>query len=59
MAADTVDVYTHSWDGATESLKWSSDGSTGYSIDEVDNAERGAKIVMNLGGNEEFATEVV
>ena len=58
MAAENVDVYTHSWDGSAESLKWTSDGSTGYSIDEVDSAERGAKIVMHLKeGMEEFAKE--
>lgn len=58
MASDTVDVYTHSWDDSGESLKWSSDGSTGYSIDPAESAERGAKIVMHLKeGMEEFATE--
>lgn len=58
MASDQVEVYTHSWDSAAGSLKWSSDGSTGYSIDEVDTADRGAKIVMHLKeGMEEFATE--
>jgi len=56
MAADTVDVYTHSWDESGESLKWSSDGATGYTIEEVDAQDRGAKIVIHLKeGMEEFA----
>lgn len=58
MAADMVDVYTHSWDDSSESLKWSSDGSTGYSIETVSEADRGAKIVMHLKEDmEEFAKE--
>ena len=58
MAADTVDVYTHSWDSAAESLKWTSDGTTGYSIEDLDSADRGAKMVMHLKeGMEEFSTE--
>ncbi|MDB9741324.1 molecular chaperone HtpG [Akkermansiaceae bacterium] len=58
MAAETVDVYTHSWDPSAESLKWSSDGSTGYSIENVDAADRGAKMVMHLKeGMEDFAKE--
>lgn len=58
MAADTVDVYTHSWDANSENLKWSSDGSTGYSIEKVAEADRGAKMVMHLKeGMEEFAKE--
>lgn len=58
MAADTVDVYTHSWDASSENLKWSSDGSTGYSIEKVAEADRGAKMVMHLKeGMEEFSKE--
>ena len=48
MAADEVEVSTHSWDPAAENLKWTSDGSTGYSIEEVDEQARGCKMVMKL-----------
>jgi len=58
MAADSVDVYTHSWDESAESLRWISDGTTGYSIEKEDAADRGAKIVMHLKeGMEEFSKE--
>ncbi len=58
MAADTVDVHTHSWDNSGESLMWTSDGSTGYSIEETTEEVRGAKIVMRLKeGMEEFSKE--
>ena len=48
MAADEVEVSTHSWDPAAENLKWVSDGSTGYSIEEIDEQARGCKMVMKL-----------
>lgn len=58
MAADNVEVHTHSWDKKGESLTWTSDGTTGYSIEASENAERGATIVMHLKeGMEEFAKE--
>jgi molecular chaperone HtpG len=53
MVADRVDVYTHSWRSDTPSLKWSSDGREGYDIEEVEQADRGAKMVIHL--KEEFA----
>ncbi|MGJ8672454.1 molecular chaperone HtpG [Rubritalea sp.] len=56
MAADEVDVYTHSWDNSAENLKWTSDGATGYTIEEVDEQVRGCKMVIKLKeGQEEFA----
>ena len=48
MAAEKVEVYTHSWDEKAESLVWSSDGQTGYTIDEADDQQRGSKIVVHL-----------
>lgn len=48
MAAEKVEVYTHSWDETAESLVWSSDGQTGYTIDEADDQQRGSKIVVHL-----------
>jgi molecular chaperone HtpG len=56
MAADEVEVYTHSWDKSAENLKWTSDGATGYTIEEVDEQTRGCKMVIKLKeGQEEFA----
>ncbi len=58
MAADKVEVATHSWENGTGGHTWSSDGATGYSIDENADAKRGCSIVVHLKeGMEEFATE--
>ena len=58
MAADKVEVATHSWENGTGGHTWSSDGATGYSIDESADAKRGCSIVVHLKeGMEEFATE--
>lgn len=58
MAADKVEVFTHSWDDSAESLVWSSDGQTGYTIAEAEEQQRGAKIVIHLKeDSEEFAKE--
>ncbi len=48
MAAEKVEVFTHSWDEAAESLVWSSDGQTGYTIDQAEDQQRGSKIVVHL-----------
>jgi len=58
MAGATVDVYTHSWDESAESLKWSSDGATGYTIEEVpvEETARGCRMVIHLTEeNKEFS----
>ncbi|SHJ23569.1 molecular chaperone HtpG [Rubritalea squalenifaciens DSM 18772] len=56
MAADEVEVYTHSWQEDAENLKWTSDGASGYSVEAVDEQARGCKIVIKLKeGQEEFA----
>ena len=58
MAAEEVEVYTHSWDESAENLKWTSDGATGYTIEEVETQQRGCKMVLKLKeGQEEFAKE--
>lgn len=58
MAADKVEVYTHSWDESGESLKWESDGQSGYTISEAEDEKRGARIVVHLKGDEkDFAKE--
>jgi len=56
MVADKVDVETHSWDEGAESLKWSSDGVSGYTIEDVEDVARGAKMTIYLKEeNKEFA----
>jgi len=58
MVSDEVKVYTHSWRNEAEHLVWSSDGQTGYSIEEAPGQLRGCKIVAKLREDcEEFAGE--
>lgn len=58
MAAYKVEVHTHSWENGTEGHTWSSDGATGYSIDENSDAKRGCSIVVYLKDDmEEFSQE--
>ena len=57
MAADKVEVSSHSWDTSAEGQIWSSDGKTGYSIADNADAKRGCSIVIYLKeGMEEFST---
>lgn len=57
MAADEVEVHTRSWDEeAGEHLVWTSDGSTGYTIEDSSGITRGSRMVLKLKeGQEEFA----
>ena len=57
MAADEVEVHTHSWDAeAGEHLVWTSDGSTGYTIEDSSGISRGSRMVLKLKeGQEEFS----
>ncbi len=49
MAAEKVEVYTHSWDESAPSLKWESDGQSGYTVTEIEEDEkRGCRIVVHL-----------
>lgn len=58
MVADEVKVYTHSWRNDAEHLVWTSDGKTGYTIEEEDGQRRGCKIVVKLREDcKEFATK--
>ena len=46
MVADSVKVYTHSWNAENgEHLCWTSDGKTGYSIDEAPGKREGSNLV--------------
>ena len=56
MVAERVEVFTHSWREEGEHLRWESDGASGYTIDEVKEQRRGARIVVHLKDEyEEFA----
>jgi len=48
MVAKRVHVYTHGWRNDAESLVWSSDGKTGYTIEEAPGQRRGCKIILEL-----------
>jgi TNF receptor-associated protein 1 len=48
MVADEVQVFTRSWRENGEDLVWTSDGASGYSIEEASGLSRGVKIVLKL-----------
>ncbi len=48
MAADKVEVFTHSWDEETEHLKWESDGQSGYTVSDAEGEKRGCRIIVHL-----------
>ena len=48
MVAGRVKVYTRSWKEDSAGLVWSSDGSGSYEIEEVEDQQRGTKIVVEL-----------
>lgn len=47
MVADTVEIVTKSYTGAP-AVKWTCDGSTGYTMDENDRSERGTDVILHL-----------
>jgi molecular chaperone HtpG len=58
MVADKVEVFSRSWKEGAESLRWESDGKTGYEIEETDELPRGVKIVLHLNeASADFADE--
>ncbi|WP_009961553.1 molecular chaperone HtpG [Verrucomicrobium spinosum] len=48
MVASEVKVYTHSWRNDGEHLVWTSDGVTGYTIEDAPGQRRGCKLVLQL-----------
>lgn len=48
MVASEVKVYSHSWKNDGEHLVWTSDGATGYDIEEAPGQNRGCKLVLQL-----------
>uniref|UniRef100_A0A182SGG0 Heat shock protein 83 n=1 Tax=Anopheles maculatus TaxID=74869 RepID=A0A182SGG0_9DIPT len=58
MVADRVDVYTRSSRAGAPGLKWSSDGSGTFEIQEAENVAIGTKIVIHLKADcREFSDE--
>ena len=52
MAAESVEVFTRSWNKEGEDLLWKSDGSGTYEIDNVKGNRRGTSIVVHLKEDE-------
>ena len=48
MVAKSVQVFTHSWQPDAESLCWSSDGVSGYEINDAPPQPRGCRIIIQL-----------
>jgi molecular chaperone HtpG len=58
MVADKVDVHSRSWHADSPELVWSSDGKSGYEIEETSGLDRGSKLVLHLKEDcAEYATE--
>ncbi|MEP2774776.1 MAG: molecular chaperone HtpG [Luteolibacter sp.] len=58
MVADKVEVFSRSWKADAQSLRWESDGKTGYEIETVEELPRGVKIVLHLNeASADFAEE--
>ncbi len=57
MVSDRVDILTKSYTDAP-AVKWSCDGSTEFSLEEIDKSDRGTEIVLHLSEDaEEFLNE--
>jgi len=58
MVADKVSVYSRSWHADSPELLWTSDGKSGYEIEETNGLDRGSKLVLHLKEDcAEYATE--
>ena len=58
MVADKVTVYSRSWHADSPELVWTSDGKSGYEIEETSGLDRGSKLVLHLKEDcAEYATE--
>ena len=58
MVADKVAVHTRSWHADSPQLVWTSDGKSGYEIEETTGLDRGSKLVLTLKDDcKEYATE--
>ncbi len=58
MVADKVDVHSRAWHADSPELVWTSDGKSGYEIEETSGLDRGSKLVLHLKEDcAEYATE--
>ncbi len=58
MVADVVEVHTKSWKDKAAAVKWSCDGNPIYTLEEIDKADRGTSIVLNISeDSSEFLEE--
>ncbi len=58
MVSDKVSVYSRAWHADSPELVWTSDGISGYEIEETSGLERGSKLVLHLKEDgAEYATE--
>jgi molecular chaperone HtpG len=58
MVAEKVAVHTRSWHADSPQLVWTSDGKSGYEIEETTGLDRGSKLVLTLKEDcKEYATE--
>ncbi len=58
MVSDKVAVHTRSWHADSPSLVWTSDGVSGYEIDDAGDSDRGSKLVLHLKEDcADYATE--
>jgi TNF receptor-associated protein 1 len=58
MVADKVSVHSRAWHADSPELVWTSDGKSGYEIEETSGLDRGSKLVLHLKEDcAEYATE--
>jgi TNF receptor-associated protein 1 len=58
MVAEKVAVHSRSWHADSPQLVWTSDGKSGYGIEETEGLDRGSKLVLTLKEDcREYATE--
>jgi molecular chaperone HtpG len=58
MVADKVSVHSRAWHADSPELVWTSDGKSGYEIEETSGLDRGSKMVLHLKEDcAEYATE--
>jgi molecular chaperone HtpG len=58
MVSDKVDVHSRAWHADSPELVWTSDGKSGYEIEETSGLDRGSKLVLHLKEDcAEYATE--
>ncbi|MEM6765784.1 MAG: molecular chaperone HtpG [Bacteroidota bacterium] len=48
MVSDTVDVITKSYQEDAPAIKWTCDGTTSYTIEEVEKSDRGTDIILHI-----------